>query len=58
MKYERELKNNGELISAMRHLEKEKGTITLLYSAKNENCNNAAVLKNVLTNNDHAQRKE
>ncbi len=47
-KYKRELKNNAELINKIKQLEKEKGNITLLYSAKDEEYNDAVVLKSIL----------
>jgi uncharacterized protein YeaO (DUF488 family) len=47
-KYKRELKNNADLINKIRQLEKEKGNITLLYSAKDTEFNDAVVLKSIL----------
>jgi uncharacterized protein YeaO (DUF488 family) len=44
-KYHNELKEKNELISNLKELEQEKSTITLLFSAKNEECNNAVSLK-------------
>ncbi|MBS1552620.1 MAG: DUF488 domain-containing protein [Bacteroidetes bacterium] len=49
VKYKRELKNNADLINKIRQLEKEKGNITLLYSAKDEEFNDAVVLKKYLS---------
>jgi uncharacterized protein YeaO (DUF488 family) len=43
-RYELELKSKGTQIETLNQLEKEKGIITLLYSAKNEKYNNAIVL--------------
>ncbi len=47
-KYEEELKANYESVKALKNLEKEKGTLTLLYAAKDERHNNAIVLLDVL----------
>jgi len=47
-KYERELKDKEEPLSRIRQLEKERGTITLLYSAKEERYNNAVALNDIL----------
>lgn len=43
-KYKNELKEKKDLVELIRKLEKEKGTITLLYSAKDEKHNNAVAL--------------
>ena len=43
-KYKQELKDKKDLAEQIRRLEKEKGTITLLYSTKDEKHNNAVVL--------------
>jgi uncharacterized protein YeaO (DUF488 family) len=43
-KYETELKDKGELLRKIRQIEKEKGTVTLVYSAKDEEHNNAVAL--------------
>lgn len=48
-KYKRELKNNTDVISKIKQLEKEKGIITLLYSAKDEEYNDAVVLKSIFS---------
>ncbi len=47
-KYKRELKNKSDLIDVIMQLEKEKGNITLLYSAKDEVFNDAVVLIDIL----------
>ncbi|HEX2787633.1 MAG TPA: DUF488 domain-containing protein [Ignavibacteria bacterium] len=46
-KYKRELKNNSDLISKIKQLEKDEGVITLLYAAKDEKYNEAVVLKSI-----------
>ncbi|MGH9687096.1 MAG: DUF488 domain-containing protein [Candidatus Acidiferrales bacterium] len=43
-RYRKELKKNTELIDRLRELEKEHGTITLLYSARDERRNQAVAL--------------
>lgn len=43
-KYEAELKGNPDLIAKIRKLEKDKGLITLVYSAKDEEHNQAVAL--------------
>ncbi|MFZ1077943.1 MAG: DUF488 domain-containing protein [Nitrosotalea sp.] len=50
MKYKKELKSKLELIRKVEQIEKEKGIVTLLYSAKDEEHNNAMVLKEILKN--------
>jgi uncharacterized protein YeaO (DUF488 family) len=47
-KYEKELEGKKELLRRIKALEKEKGIVTLLYSAKDEEHNNAVVLSTVL----------
>ncbi len=49
-KYRNELKDEikQELLQKIRQLEKEKGTITFLFSAKNTNYNNAIALNELL----------
>jgi uncharacterized protein YeaO (DUF488 family) len=47
-KYEKELENKKELLHRIKEMEKEKGIVTLLYSAKDEEHNNAVILSNVL----------
>ncbi len=44
-RYREELKNKNSLLSTIRDLEKENGTVTLVYAAKDEKHNNAVVLK-------------
>jgi uncharacterized protein YeaO (DUF488 family) len=48
IKYETELKGKQELLHRIKQAEKEKGTVTILYSAKDEEHNNAVVLSDVL----------
>jgi uncharacterized protein YeaO (DUF488 family) len=47
-KYEAELKNKVELLRKIKQMEKEKGIVTLLYSAKDEEHNNAVALSAIL----------
>ena len=47
-KYKRELEDKEELLNRIREIEREKGMITLLYSAKEENDNNAVALDSFL----------
>jgi uncharacterized protein YeaO (DUF488 family) len=47
-RYELELKDKQELLRRIRQAEKEKGTVTLLYSARDEERNNAVALSAVL----------
>ena len=47
-KYRAELKNKPELLAKIKQIEKEKGTVTFLYSAKDEEHNNAVALKVIL----------
>jgi uncharacterized protein YeaO (DUF488 family) len=47
-KYEIELDSKRNLLSKIKQIEKEKGTVTLLYSAKDEEHNNAVALCAVL----------
>ena len=47
-RYEKELKTKENLLQKIRELEREKGIITLLYSAKEENDNNAVALDSFL----------
>lgn len=42
--YRQELKRDAELIGQLRELEKKRGTITLLYSARDDSRNQAVVL--------------
>ena len=43
-KYGNELEDKGELLRKIKQIEKEKGMVTLLYSAKDEAHNNAVAL--------------
>ncbi len=43
-RYRRELKKNTELIDRLRELDKKYGTVTLLYSARDDRRNQAVVL--------------
>lgn len=47
-KYQKEIASKKDLIDHIRKLEKEKGTITLIYSAKDTKHNNAIALKAIL----------
>jgi uncharacterized protein YeaO (DUF488 family) len=47
-KYRQELKTKPELILKIKQAEKEKGTITLLYSTKDEERNQAVTLREIL----------
>jgi len=47
-KYEMELKGKQEMLQKIKQAEKEKGTVTILYAAKDEEHNNAVVLSDVL----------
>lgn len=47
-KYNIELEEKSELIKKIKQLEKEKKTVTLLYSARDGRFNNAVVLKEAL----------
>jgi len=47
-KYQAELKNNKELLAKIKQTEKEKGTVTLLYSTKETEHNNAIALRAIL----------
>ena len=47
-KYHLELKRKAELVRQIRTLEKEHGTLTLLYSAHDEACNQALALRQFL----------
>ncbi len=47
-KYQVELKRKKELLNKIKKFEKEKGAITLVFSAKDEEHNNAIVLREVL----------
>ncbi len=47
-KYEKELAPKQETLKKIKEIEKQKGTVTLVYSAKDTEQNNAVVLKTVL----------
>ena len=47
-KHEIELKGKKELLHKIKQIEKEKGIVTLLYSAKSEEHNNAVALRAIL----------
>jgi uncharacterized protein YeaO (DUF488 family) len=47
-KYAKELARKQELLKEIRQIETEKGTVTLLYSARDVEHNNAVALKEVL----------
>lgn len=47
-KYQKELNNKKELLAEIKDIEKENNVITFVYSAKDEDHNNAVVLKDVL----------
>jgi uncharacterized protein YeaO (DUF488 family) len=50
MKYKKELKCKLDLLRKVEQIEEEKGIVTLLYSAKDKEHNNAMVLKEILKN--------
>lgn len=47
-RYKNELNAKKEKLISLKNIERERGTLTLLYSAKNEELNNAVVLKETL----------
>jgi uncharacterized protein YeaO (DUF488 family) len=47
-RYKNELNSKKEDLKKLKNIEKEYGTLTLLYSAKNEELNNAVALKEIL----------
>lgn len=47
-KYKNELKDKKELINKIKETEKDKGKVTLIYSAKDKEHNNAVVLEHIL----------
>jgi len=49
-KYKNELKDRKESINKIKEIEKNKGKVTLIYSAEDEKHNNAIVLENILKN--------
>lgn len=48
-KYKEELKDKNKLINEIKEIEKDKGKVTLIYSAKDKEHNNAVVLEHILT---------
>jgi uncharacterized protein YeaO (DUF488 family) len=48
IKYSEELKDKKEFLKQIKNIEREKSTITLIYGAKDEEHNNALVLRNTL----------
>ena len=48
-KYRRELREHEDLLDGLRGLERERGTLTLLYGAKDERRNEAVVLMRLLS---------
>jgi len=48
IRYEMELKGKRELLHKIKQAEREKGTVTILYSARDEKHNNAVVLSALL----------
>ncbi|MEM3774775.1 MAG: DUF488 family protein [Candidatus Bathyarchaeia archaeon] len=49
-KYVEELKSKEDLLRKIKQIERDRGTITLLYAAKDTERNNAIILKNVVKN--------
>ena len=47
-KYTDELKDKSELIDEIKEIEKDEGKVTLIYSAKDKEHNNAVVLEHIL----------
>jgi uncharacterized protein YeaO (DUF488 family) len=47
-RYKKELEDKKELIDKIKEIEKDKGKVTLIYSAKDKKHNNAVVLENIL----------
>ena len=47
-RYKNELKDKSELVNEIKEIEKDKGKITLIYSAKDNEHNNAVVLEHIL----------
>ena len=47
-KYEEELKDKSKLIDEIKEIEKDKEKVTLIYSAKDKEHNNAVVLEHIL----------
>jgi len=48
-KYKSELKEKEDLVKQLKKLKKENKVVTLLYASKDEQCNQAVVLKDVLS---------
>jgi uncharacterized protein YeaO (DUF488 family) len=48
IKYLEELNDKKEILNQIKDMEREKSTITLIYGAKDEEHNNAVVLRNIL----------
>jgi len=48
-KYKSELKDKEDLVKQLKKLKKENKVVTLLYASKDEQCNQAVVLKDVLS---------
>lgn len=55
-RYRAELKDRAEDLDHIRELMKE-GTVTLVYGARDEEHNEAVILRDVLLNGDHASSK-
>lgn len=53
IRYERELKGKQELLHKIKEAEKEKGIVTILYSARDKEHNNAVVLNAILKNMEY-----
>ena len=51
-RYRQELKKNSKELAELRNLLESKGTITLVFAAKDEKHSNAAVLQDVLSQDD------
>ena len=49
-RYKSELRDKEGLLDKIKRIEREKGTVTLLYSAKEEKYNNAVALDDILRN--------
>lgn len=47
-KYNEELEDKNKFIKKIKDIEKDKGKVTLIYSAKDKEHNNAVVLENIL----------
>lgn len=52
-KYKEELKDKEDYLKQIKEKKNEKGTVTLVFGAKDENHNNAVVLKEVLEERRH-----